>query len=101
VQPVGGGVAASARHLPEANEFHRRLSGQPSGPAVLLWRSCHRRRGTTTFHDETGPKQLLEKAEGGKMEKVTYVRPAIERRDSVQGLLTNGSWKPGSFTAEQ
>jgi hypothetical protein len=33
------------------------------------------------------------------MEKVTYVRPAIERRDAVQGLLTRGSWKPGSFNS--
>lgn len=26
--------------------------------------------------------------------KVTYVRPAIEQRDAVQGLLTVGSWQP-------
>jgi hypothetical protein len=24
--------------------------------------------------------------------KVTYVRPAIEQRDAVQALLTQGSW---------
>jgi hypothetical protein len=26
--------------------------------------------------------------------KVTYVRPAIEQRDAVQALLTQGSWQP-------
>jgi hypothetical protein len=31
--------------------------------------------------------------EGREQMKVTYVRPAIEQRDAVQALLTQGSWQ--------